>query len=94
MFEHSLPLCICTACIGYSLGTLFAISGPLVSDLFGLKYFGMIFGLIFTSYGFIGGLVGPLLASVVLNTTHSFVLCSAIWRILFNRYYCYCWRKE
>lgn len=68
-----LPLCIFTAFVGYALGTLFAISGPLVTDLFGLKYFAMIFGLIFTSYGFIGGIVGPLLASVVLNTTHSFV---------------------
>ena len=67
-----MPLCICTACIGYSLGTLFAISGPLVSDLFGLKYFGMIFGLIFTSYGFIGGLVGPLAAEKMLLFTGSF----------------------
>lgn len=70
--QHSVPLCICTACIGYSLGTLFAISGPLVSDLFGLKYFGMIFGLIFTSYGFIGGLVGPLAAEKMLLFTGSF----------------------
>jgi OFA family oxalate/formate antiporter-like MFS transporter len=72
---HTLaPLCIFSAFVGFAFGTLFAISGPLATDLFGLKYFGMNFGLIFTAYGFVGGIVGPLLASAVLNATGSFTL--------------------
>lgn len=71
--DSLLPLCICSAFVGYAFGTLFAISGPLVTDLFGLQYFGMIFGLIFTAYGFVGGIVGPLLASLVLGFTNSFI---------------------
>lgn len=67
------PLCICTACVGYAFGTLFAISGPLTTDLFGLKYFGTIFGLVFTAYGFIGGILGPMVATAVLTSTGSYV---------------------
>lgn len=70
-------LCICTACVGFAFGTLFAITAPLGTDLFGLKYFGLIFGLIFTAYGFVGGLVGPLLSSTVLDMTGSYLVVFA-----------------
>ncbi len=60
---------ICSACIGFAFGTLFAVTAPLATDLFGLKNFGMIFGLIFTAYGFVGGIVGPALAGFVLKLT-------------------------
>lgn len=66
------PFCILAACIGYAFGTLFAISGPLATDLFGLKYFGMIFGLVFTAYGFIGGICGPVISSAILRRTGSY----------------------
>ena len=57
------------ACVGYGLGNLFAITPPLASGIFGLKNFGTIFGVIFTAYGFVGGIVGPMLAGVVLDRT-------------------------
>lgn len=60
-------LAILCALVGFAFGTLFAITAPLGTDLFGLKYFGLIFGCIFTAYGFVGGLVGPLLSSSVLG---------------------------
>ena len=69
IFDSLLMLAILAAFIGFAFGTLFAISAPLASDLFGLKYFGMIFGLIFTAYGFVGGIVGPALAGYVLKLT-------------------------
>jgi OFA family oxalate/formate antiporter-like MFS transporter len=60
-----------SALVGYGFGTLFAITPPLASGIFGLKYFGMIFGLIFTAYGFVAGLAGPALAGYVLQATQN-----------------------
>ncbi len=64
-------LAIEVALVGFAFGTLFAITSPLATDLFGLKNFGTIFGSIFTAYGFVGGIIGPLLASYVLAATGS-----------------------
>lgn len=58
------------AVIGFSYGTLFAVSAPLVSDCFGLKHFGAIFGLVFTAFGFLSGLLGPSLSGYVLDITN------------------------
>ena len=60
---------ISAACIGFGMGTLFTVTGPVAAKRFGLKYFGMIYGLIFTAYGFIGGILGPALSGVVLDKT-------------------------
>jgi OFA family oxalate/formate antiporter-like MFS transporter len=62
-------IAIFAAMVGFGFGTLFAITPPLASGIFGLKYFGMIFGLIFTAYGFIAGIAGPALAGFVLDFT-------------------------
>jgi OFA family oxalate/formate antiporter-like MFS transporter len=55
--------------IGMSFGTLFTVTSPLASGIFGLKNFGMIYGLIFTAYGFIGGVLGPTVGGMVLDKT-------------------------
>jgi OFA family oxalate/formate antiporter-like MFS transporter len=60
---------IMAALVGFAFGTLFAITAPLASGIFGLKYFAMIFGLIFTAYGFVGGIIGPALSGHVLHAT-------------------------
>lgn len=57
------------ACVGFGFGTLFTITSPIASGIFGLKNFGMIFGLIFTAYGFIGGMLGPALSGIILDVT-------------------------
>jgi OFA family oxalate/formate antiporter-like MFS transporter len=53
--------------IGFAFGTLFAVSVPLATDCFGLKYFGSVYGLIFTAYGFISGPLGPTLSGYLLD---------------------------
>jgi len=63
------PAAALAAVIGFSYGTLFAVSAPLVTDCFGLKYFGAIFGLVFTAFGFLSGLLGPALGGYVLDLT-------------------------
>jgi len=72
LLPHAGSLASCTvlaAVIGLSFGTLFSVSAPLVTDCFGLKHFGAIFGLVFTGYGFVAGLLGPSLSGYVLDLT-------------------------
>lgn len=57
------------AIIGFSFGTLFAVSAPLVADCFGMDHFATIFGLIFTAYGFVSGIIGPWLCGHLLDIT-------------------------
>jgi len=56
--------------VGIGFGTLFTVSGPLASIIFGLKNFGMIYGLIFTGYGIVGGIVGPAVSGMILEKTN------------------------
>ncbi|UCH19726.1 MAG: MFS transporter [Deltaproteobacteria bacterium] len=58
-----------TAIIGFAFGTLFAVSAPLVADCFGMDHFGTIFGLVFTAYGFVSGIIGPWLCGHLLDIT-------------------------
>ena len=57
------------AVIGFAFGTLFAVSGPLAGDCFGMAHLGAIFGLIFTAYGFVSGPLGPWLSGHILDVT-------------------------
>ena len=58
---------LCAICVGIGFGTLFTVTGPMASELFGLKNFGMIFGLIFTAHGMLGGIVGPAVSGLLLE---------------------------
>ncbi|MDD2755545.1 MAG: MFS transporter [Methanothrix sp.] len=57
------------ALVGFSFGTLFSVSAPLVADCFGLDHFGAIFGLTFAAYGFVAGPLGPTLSGYLLDLT-------------------------
>ncbi|VVB72272.1 Major Facilitator Superfamily protein [uncultured archaeon] len=60
---------ILAATVGFSFGTLFSVSAPLVADCFGLKHFGAIFGLTFAAYGSVAGPLGPSLSGFLLDKT-------------------------
>lgn len=60
---------VLAAFVGYAFGTLFAISAPLISDLFGLKYYSSIFSFIFVAYGLVSGVFGPALVGQILKMT-------------------------
>ena len=60
---------VLAAVIGFAFGTLFAVSGPLAGDCFGMAHFGAIFGLVFTAYGFVAGPLGPWLSGHILDVT-------------------------
>lgn len=57
------------AVVGFSFGTLFSVSAPLVAECFGLEHFGAVFGLTFAAYGFIAGPIGPTLSGYLLDVT-------------------------
>ena len=58
---------VLAAVVGFAFGTLFAVSAPLVVDCFGMSHFGMIFGIVFTAYGFVAGALGPWLSGHILD---------------------------
>jgi OFA family oxalate/formate antiporter-like MFS transporter len=62
-------IALLAAVVGFSFGTLFSVSAPLVADCFGLEHFGAIFGLSFAAYGFIAGPLGPTLSGYLLDRT-------------------------
>lgn len=69
-YTRTLPFILpLAAVIGFGYGTLFACSAPLISDCFGLKNFGIILGLVFTSYGFLSGFIGPVASGYLLGNT-------------------------
>ena len=69
-WAHSLEVCaLLAAVVGFSFGTLFSVSAPLVADCFGLEHFGAIFGLTFAAYGFVAGPIGPTLSGYLLDAT-------------------------
>jgi MFS transporter, OFA family, oxalate/formate antiporter len=69
-FVHGLALwSVMAAMVGFAFGTLFSVSAPLASERFGMQHFGAIFGLIFTAYGFLAGILGPWVSGHILDVT-------------------------
>ena len=69
-WANSLAACaFIAAVVGFSFGTLFSVSAPLVADCFGIEHFGAVFGLTFAAYGFIAGPIGPTLSGYLLDVT-------------------------
>jgi OFA family oxalate/formate antiporter-like MFS transporter len=55
--------------VGFSFGTVFAVSAPLIVDCFGMERFGTIFGMVFTAYAFLAGPLGPWFSGYLLDWT-------------------------
>jgi MFS family permease len=69
---HSLPaVLIAFAIVLLCYGGGFGVMPSFNADYFGTKYLGVNYGMIITAWGF-GGLVGPLIAAKVKDTTGSF----------------------
>ncbi len=69
-WANALGTCtLLAAVVGFSFGTLFSVSAPLVADCFGLEHFGAVFGLTFAAYGFVAGPLGPTLSGYLLDVT-------------------------
>jgi len=58
---------------GFCYGSIFSVLPALTSDLYGLKNFGANYGTVFLAWG-IGGIIGPLTAARVFDTTGAYVI--------------------
>lgn len=65
--RHLAGVSVLAALVGLSFGAMFAVSAPLVSRCFGIGNFGRIFGLVFTAYGFVAGVLGPWVSGMILD---------------------------
>lgn len=57
--------------VGFSYGTLLAVFPTLTADLFGLKNYGMNYGIVYLSWG-IAGVIAPPIADAVFDATGGF----------------------
>ncbi|MDD1761263.1 MAG: MFS transporter [Methanothrix sp.] len=78
------------AVVGFSFGTLFSVSAPLVADCFGLDHFGAIFGLTFAAYGFVAGPLGPTLSGLLLDITENNYTLVFVYLGVFSLLAAYC----
>jgi MFS family permease len=62
---------------GFCYGTIFAVMPSLTADLYGMKNFGSNHGSVFFSWG-IGGIIGPMTAAKVFDTTGAYNLAYII----------------
>jgi MFS transporter, OFA family, oxalate/formate antiporter len=70
-FNHIFVISFLTCFVGVAFGGLFTVSAPLVTEVFGLENFGIVFGMVFTAYGFVAGFMGPWLSGIILDITDS-----------------------
>lgn len=79
-----LHLALGFAVAGFCYGAMFGIIPATTSDLFGLKYFGANYGILFTAWG-LSGVIGPMSAARILDTTgtyHTAYLLAAVLLVL------------
>jgi OFA family oxalate/formate antiporter-like MFS transporter len=67
-------IAVLAAVVGFGFGTLFSVSAPLAVDCFGIGHFGAVYGLIFTAYGFVAGVLGPLVGGALADTAGGYEL--------------------
>ncbi|MDD4923083.1 MAG: OFA family MFS transporter [Bacteroidales bacterium] len=71
-YYQSVPMLIAgTVVAGWAYGALFALFPAATGDFFGMKNFGVNYGLIFCGWG-VGGVVGPLLGGSVADATGTY----------------------
>ncbi len=65
-FNNVILLAIGVAIAGLCYGAIFSVFPATISDLYGMKNFGMNFGLMFTAWGF-GGVIGPMTGAAIFD---------------------------
>jgi MFS family permease len=68
-FYGSVPVIIAGIIVqGFCYGTIFSVMPSLTADLYGMRNFGANYGSLFLAWG-VGGIIGPMTAARVLDTT-------------------------
>ncbi|MDU5083461.1 OFA family MFS transporter [uncultured Tissierella sp.] len=64
-------LAIGVAIAGLCYGAAFSVFPAAVTDLYGIKNFGINYGLTYTGWG-VGGIIGPMTAAAIFDSTHNY----------------------
>jgi len=70
-YSTALLVAVGTAAAGVAYGALLSIFPSMTSDYYGMKNFGLNYGVLYTAWG-IAGAIGPVIAAAVRDTTGSF----------------------
>jgi OFA family oxalate/formate antiporter-like MFS transporter len=81
LFTTPLTLMISIAAIGFTFGGMLTVFPAMTGNYYGMKNFGMNYGMVITAWG-IGGVLGPLLGGIVRDVTgvytYSYMASAAI----------------
>ena len=70
-FTSAIPLMFGVAVVGFTFGGMLTIFPATTGDYFGMKNFGMNYGMVITAWG-VGGILGPLLGGIVRDITGTY----------------------
>jgi len=70
-----------TAIAGFCYGASFSVFPVIVSDFYGMENFGVNYGIVYTGWG-VGGVIGPMVAAKVFDSTNSYRIAYMIAFIL------------
>ena len=70
-YSTRITLSIGVAITGFCYGSNFSVFPATVSDLYGMKSFGINYGLIFTGWG-LGGIIGPMVAANIFDKMNNY----------------------
>lgn len=67
--------------IGFTFGGMLTIFPAITADFYGMKNFGLNYGIVFTAWG-VGGVLGPLLGGIVRDLTGTYILSYGVSAVL------------
>lgn len=76
-YTSPFTIAIGTAAAGLAYGSLLSLFPSITSDYYGMKNFGLNYGILYTAWG-ISGAIGPVIASAVADVTGTFVMAYVI----------------
>ena len=80
-YSTSLTIAIGAAIAGIGYGSLLSLFPSTAADFYGMKNFGANYGVLYTAWG-VSGLIGPIIAAIVVDSTGSYDLAYMISAIL------------
>jgi MFS transporter, OFA family, oxalate/formate antiporter len=72
-YTTPLTIAIGTAAAGVAYGSLLSLFPSITSDYYGMKNFGLNYGILYTAWG-ISGAIGPVIASAIADLTGTFTM--------------------
>jgi MFS family permease len=70
-YSNKLVLAIGVSIVGLCYGAAFAVFPSAITDIYGLKNFGINYGLMFTGWG-LGGIIGPMIAASMFDSVGNY----------------------